>query len=130
MIHVSLFPDGLDNSILTAVLIGLYVRFALTEAFGWTFTGLVVPGYLAAVLVLRPLSAAVILVDALVTYVLVRAFSLALSRTQLGTPVFGRDRFIVVVAASIGTRVVIEALIAPRLDALLRGQYGIDITSG
>ena len=43
-----------DNSLLTAVLVGVLVLFALGERFGWPQSGLVVPGYLAGILVVAP----------------------------------------------------------------------------
>jgi hypothetical protein len=43
-----LFPErGLDQSILVAVLVGIWVLLFFTEVFGWVWAGLVVPGYLA-----------------------------------------------------------------------------------
>ena len=46
----SLFPpDTLDTSLLTPVLIGLLWTWFFQETLGWGLSGLVVPGYLAAV---------------------------------------------------------------------------------
>src|SRR5689334_2125076 len=93
--HLDFFPaTGLDSSLITAVLVGLYVRFFFTEAFGWTFSGLVVPGYLASVAVVLPVSAFVTVGEALVTLLCVQGLCAVLSRARLGTPAFGRDRFI------------------------------------
>lgn len=124
-----IFPAyGLDNSLLTAVLIGLYIRFFFTEWLGWVFSGLVVPGYLAAIVILRPLSAFVIGVEAILTFALVRGLSHFLSRSKLGTPVFGRDRFMWLVVTSVGIRVLIEAVLAPPLEGFLRARYGWDLS--
>ena len=41
---LALFPQGVDASILPAVLVGLFVLLFLTETFGWVFAGLIVPG--------------------------------------------------------------------------------------
>ena len=75
-------------------------EFAFTEWFGWVFSGLVVPGYMAAVAVVRPLSIVLVLVEAIVTWALVRGLGWLLSRTGVGTPPFGRDRFIWIVVLS------------------------------
>ncbi|MFO0577097.1 MAG: poly-gamma-glutamate biosynthesis protein PgsC/CapC [Polyangia bacterium] len=124
-----IFPAyGLDNSLLTAVLLGLYVRFFFTEWLGWVFSGLVVPGYLGAIVLLRPASAAVIVVEAVLTLLLVRGLSGLLSRLKLGTPVFGRDRFMWLVVASVGVRVLVEAVLAPLLEARLRARLGWDLS--
>ncbi len=107
------FPQGLDNSLLVAVFAGVLVRFFFTETLGWVFSGLVVPGYLAAVLSVRPSAAAVILAEALVTFALVRGVSWLLGASRLGTPVFGRERFVWLVVCSVAVRLVFEALLAP-----------------
>ncbi len=123
-----IFPAyGLDNALLTAVLVGLYVRFFFNEWLGWVFSGLVVPGYLATVILLRPASAVVIILEALLTFMAVRGLSLLLSRTKIGTPMFGRDRFIWIVVASVGIRVFIEGLIVPFVEVRLRTRFGWDL---
>ncbi len=112
------FPQGLDNSLLVAVLIGVLVRLAFNETLGWVFSGLVVPGYLAAVAIVHPSAVAVIALEAAVTYATVRGASVVLGATRLGTPVFGRDRFVWLVVASVGVRLVVEGSLAPELGRL------------
>ena len=56
---------GLDQSILLAVLVGLVTLLALTEAFGWVFVGLVIPGYLASIFVIQPLSGFAVVFESL-----------------------------------------------------------------
>lgn len=125
--HLEIFPAyGLDNSLLTAVLIGLYIRFFFNEWLGWVFSGLVVPGYLATIILLRPASAIMIIAEAVVTLVLVRGLSSILSRTKLGTPMFGRDRFVWLCVVSVGVRAVFEVLLAPFVELKLRSRYGWD----
>ena len=54
---LTLFPPyGIDQTIHVAVLIGVLLLLGLTEWFGWVFSGLVVPGDLASLLVLEPAS--------------------------------------------------------------------------
>ena len=57
-------PGGLDQSIVLAVLAGVWVTLLFTETLGWVFVGLVVPGYLASVLVVQPGTAAIIVAEA------------------------------------------------------------------
>ena len=129
--HFNLFPTvGLDSSLITAVLLGLYIRFLLTESLGWAFSGLVVPGYLASVAVVLPASAAVTVVEAVLTLLCVQGIGWVFSLTQLGTPVFGRDRFLWVVVASVGVRLLLEGAFAHPLREALPGLLGLDLSHG
>ncbi len=129
--QLAIFPErSFDHSLLTAVLIGLYVRLAFTEWLGWGFSGLVVPGYLAAVAVARPSSAVVVLGEAILTYVIVRALAWSLSRSGLGSQPFGRERFLWIVVISVGVRILVEGVMAPLVHAGLRGYLGFDVTAG
>src|SRR5512141_2624421 len=105
-LHV--FPDGLDGTILLPVLLGVLVMATLTEWWGWDFVGLVVPGYLCSVLLLQPWVAAVVLIEAVLTYGLVKLLDAGATSAGLSFPVFGRDRFFLVLAASIAVRVFLE----------------------
>jgi hypothetical protein len=90
-------PGGLDQSIVLAVLLGVWVTLLFTETLGWVFVGLVVPGYLASVLVVQPTTALVIVAEALLTYWLARGLAYGLAPTRVWTPFFGRDRFFLIV---------------------------------
>jgi hypothetical protein len=105
---IHIFPDGLDGTILVPVLLGVLVMGLLTEWWGWDFVGLVVPGYLASVLILQPWVAAVVLAEAVITYGLVKLLDAAATRSGLSFPVFGRDRFFLVLGASIAVRILLE----------------------
>lgn len=122
-----IFPAyGLDNSLLTAVLVGLYIRFAFNEWLGWVFSGLVVPGYLAAIILLRPASAFMIVIEAAVTLLAVRSVSSVMSLTKLGTPMFGRDRFVWLVVVGVGVRILFEVHLAPFVESWFRVRQGFD----
>ncbi len=113
-LSIDLFPaSGLDNSLFTAVLLGLLCVFLLKESYGWIFTGLVVPGYLASVFVIQPLSGAVIVGEALVTYLVARGVSDHLSRVLPYHRFFGRERFFLILLCSVAVRLVGEALVLP-----------------
>lgn len=71
--RLHLFPaSGFDKSATTAVLLGVLISWLFTEAFGWVFAGLVVPGYFAALFLLDPRVAPVDFFEAVVTYGLAR----------------------------------------------------------
>ncbi len=102
---LNLFPPrGLDQSILVAVLIGIFVLLFLTETFGWVWAGLVVPGYLASVFVIQPSSGVAICIEATITFVICRVASDVFSRTGGWSPFFGRERFFLIVLVSVFVR--------------------------
>ncbi|MCB9777188.1 MAG: poly-gamma-glutamate biosynthesis protein PgsC/CapC [Alphaproteobacteria bacterium] len=118
---LELFPAAvLDTSILTSVLVGLVVVWALQEWFGWGFTGLVVPGYLASVLAIQPLTAGVMVFEAVATWLVMVALSDAVPRWWPWSPLFGRDRFFLALLASVAVRLAMEGagfpLLAERFD--------------
>ena len=118
MTQLAIFPPGFDGTLLVPVLIGVLVMAVFTEWWGWDFVGLVVPGYLCSVLMLAPVVAAVVLAEALAAFALARAIDLALVRGGLIFPVFGRDRFYLVLLASVAVRLATEALALPALADL------------
>ena len=121
-ITFNLFPaSGLDNSLFTAVFLGLLLLFVLTESFGWVFTGLVVPGYLASVFVIQPTAGAVILLEAVVTYFVARGVSDWGARFLPYNRFFGRERFFLILLCSVVVRLVFEALVLPAAGAALVG---------
>lgn len=104
-----LFPQSsLDSSILTSVLVGLCVVWFFQETFGWNFTGLVVPGYLASVLVIQPATGAVITVEAFLTWWTVLLVSQRVPSWWPWTPLFGRDRFFLFLLVSVALRIALE----------------------
>lgn len=105
--------SALDLSLLVVVLSGVLVLFVLNEAFGWSFGGLVIPGYLASVLVVSPPAGATVLVEAVLTAIAVLTLSDALGRAGLWTPFFGRERFLFVVVVSVLVRQASEVWILP-----------------
>ncbi|HEY2903639.1 MAG TPA: poly-gamma-glutamate biosynthesis protein PgsC/CapC, partial [Polyangia bacterium] len=118
-----LFPHGLDATLLIPVLLGVLVNAAFTEFFGWDFVGLVVPGYLCSVIMLQPIVAAVVLVEAVVTWSLARAVDGVATRAGAIYPVFGRDRFFLILVVSVLVRSIIEGLAMPPALAMLRGPW-------
>lgn len=123
---LELFPaGGLASSVVTTVWIGVLVVTVLNLRFGTTLSGLVVPGYIVPLLLIKPGSAVVIIVESVVTYLLTRAVAERfLVRVGLGE-FFGRDRFFILILVSIIVRVVFDAYLLVALDDVLLVQ-GID----
>lgn len=103
----NLLPQGFHASILLPILVGILVLLFFTERLGWVYVGLVVPGYLSAVLALEPNGLTLgmtIVVEAVVSYLFVRFLSDVLARTGVWSPFFGRERFFLIVLVSIVVR--------------------------
>ncbi|MEZ4448032.1 MAG: poly-gamma-glutamate biosynthesis protein PgsC/CapC [Nannocystaceae bacterium] len=120
-------PGGLDHSILLAVLVGVWIALFFTETLGWVFVGLVVPGYLASVLVIQPVTAAVVVVEAVVTYLLARALAQGMARTGAWTTFFGRDRFFLIVILSVLVRQHDQVWVMPALARFLDQNFAIEL---
>ncbi len=106
---LEIFPaSSLDNSILTPVLVGLFVVWFFQETLGWNFSGLIVPGYLASVLVVQPLTGLVITIECVATWGLVWLVSEVVPVTWYWSRLFGRDRFFAVCLASVVIRLLLE----------------------
>ncbi|WP_435419138.1 poly-gamma-glutamate biosynthesis protein PgsC/CapC [Parerythrobacter aurantius] len=118
-----LFPDGgLASSVITTVWVGVFVLCFFNLRFGWVLSGLVVPGYLVPLLIVKPAAAAVIVVEAVLTYLLVWAFSEKLSRGRFPA-LFGRDRFMGLILASIAVRLSFDGYLLPLLADWLQENF-------
>lgn len=124
MLFPLLPPSGLDLSVLVAVLGGTLVLLYLTEVFGWSFGGLVVPGYLASVLVLSPPAGITVLIEAALTAIAVVVVSDLLSLTGVWSRFFGRERFLLLVLLSILVRQSCEVWLLPSMLTWLGGWAG------
>jgi len=116
MLHI--FPPGFEGTLLVPVLVGLLIMAVSTEWFGWDFVGIVVPGYLCSVLLLQPVVAAVVITEALLTWALVRGIDASATRVGFIFPVFGRDRFFLMLVASVGVRIILEGFVLQHLADL------------
>jgi hypothetical protein len=122
-----LFPQGsLASSVITTVWIGVAVVAFFNLRLGWVLSGLVVPGYMVPLLLLKPWAAGVVFVEAIVTYLLVWLFSERLSRFGYWCNLFGRDRFFALVLASVAVRVGFDGWLWPALGAWANTALGLD----
>ncbi len=104
-----MFPSAyVDNSLLTAVLIGVVLIWILTELYGWPQSGLVVPGYLAGVFIIQPRAGLVVLGEAVITYGLAVLLARGLPRIVPLDRAFGRNRFFLILLVSVAVRLFIE----------------------
>ena len=111
-----LFPEGsLASSVITTVWVGAYVLVFFNLRFGWVLSGIVVPGYLVPLLIVKPWAAGVIFVEASVTYAGVWLFSEYVSRLGAWSNLFGRDRFFALVLWSVVVRLTFDAWLLPAI---------------
>ncbi|HRY15314.1 MAG TPA: poly-gamma-glutamate biosynthesis protein PgsC/CapC, partial [Candidatus Competibacteraceae bacterium] len=110
---IPLLPDALASSIIITVWVGVLFSVFFALRFGWTLSGLVVPGYLTPLLLIKPLSAAVVFAEGLVTYWLVHLLSERLSRFGGWSSLFGRDRFFALVLVSVVVRLLGDGWLLP-----------------
>ena len=80
---------------------------------GWVLSGLIVPGYVVPLILIKPWSAGVIFIESCVTYFLVWFFSEYLSRRAPWSNFFGRDRFFALVLCSIFIRLLFDGWLLP-----------------
>jgi hypothetical protein len=104
---------GLDQSMLLPVLIGLMIVLFFTEAFGWVFAGAIVPGYLASVFIIQPVTGCIVLFESIVTYLIAIGLARLLSKSDAWTRFFGRERFFLILAVSLLVRMQDHAWFAP-----------------
>lgn len=118
MLSLPLFPESLASSVVTTVWIGVTVAVFFSLRFGWSLSGLVVPGYLTPLLLLKPLSAAVVLGEGVVTYLIVHGLFERYSRYGGWSNLFGRDRFFALVLVSVAVRLVSDGWLLPKVGIL------------
>ena len=126
---LSIFPNDSATAITTSVFVGVWVVAFFNLRLGWTLSGLVVPGYLVPLLIIHPVSAIVILVEAIVTYWIVLALSENLP-SRYWSSLFGRDRFCAIVAISILVRVTMEGFLFPISGDLVNEWFNLNIDHG
>lgn len=127
IIPLPLFPEGsLASSVITTVWVGAYVLVFFNLRFGWVLSGLVVPGYLVPLLIVKPWAAGVIFVEASVTYAEVWFFSEYLTRWGRWSNFFGRDRFFALVLWSVVIRLTLDAWLLPAIGEFATTHWHIN----
>ncbi|MGL4553636.1 MAG: poly-gamma-glutamate biosynthesis protein PgsC/CapC, partial [Gemmataceae bacterium] len=125
--RLPLFPEGsLSSSVITTVFVGVWVVCFFNLRLGWSFSGLVVPGYLAPLFMANPWAGAVVCAEGVVTYLIVWVLSERLGRGLLWCNIFGRDRFFALVLTSIGVRLAGDIWLLPLAGAWVNATFGTE----
>jgi hypothetical protein len=120
------FPQGsLASSVVTTVWVGVAVVAFFNLRLGWVLSGLVVPGYLVPLLIVKPWSAAVVIIEGIITYLIVWLFSERLSKLGYWFSFFGRDRFFALLLVSIAVRVSFDGWLWPAIGLWANEAYGL-----
>lgn len=125
LLPLQIFPGALASSVITTVWVGIFVVALFNLRFGWVMSGLIVPGYLVPLLIIKPSAALVVLVEGTITYALVWFYSEWLSQRMLWSRFFGRDRFFVLVLVSVAVRIVGDGYALPMLGEYLDTHWQI-----
>ncbi|MDQ7047550.1 MAG: poly-gamma-glutamate biosynthesis protein PgsC/CapC [Sulfurovum sp.] len=127
-IYLPILPASyLSHSVVTTVWIGIMVVAFFNLRFGWVFTGLIVPGYLTPLLLIKPLSVVVIFFESVLTYQLIYLISEVASRHSLWTNFFGRDRFFALLLGSVAVRLFFDGWALPWLTHYSISTYGVNL---
>jgi len=111
--------------VVTTVWVGVFVISFFNLRFGWTYSGLVVPGYLVPLILTNPVSAVVTIAEGIMAYALVRFVSEYLSRFGWWCNFFGRDRFFALFISAVLVRVVMDGWCLPLFSSWLQLQWNL-----
>lgn len=119
-----IFPEGaLSASVIVTVWVGITVVALTNLRLGWVLSGLIIPGYMVPLLIVKPTAAAVVFAEGVVTYGLVWLYSEYSTRFTGMSNFFGRDRFFALVLVSVAVRIVNDGFLLPALGSWLLQNY-------
>ena len=121
---LTIFPEGaLSASVIVTVWVGITVVALSNLRLGWVLSGLVVPGYVVPLLIVKPSAALVVFVEGVVTYWLVWLYSEYVTRFTGMSSFFGRDRFFALVLTSVAVRIVADGWLLPEAGEWMLAHY-------
>ncbi len=124
---LAIFPEGsLASSVITTVWIGVFVIAFFNLRFGWGLSGLVVPGYLVPLILIKPWAVVAISIEGAAAYLLVYWLCRLLEASGFISEFFGRDRFFVLILASVLVRLGFDEIIFPGVGSWLVENFNIN----
>ena len=126
MFALNIFPEGaLASSVVTTVWIGIFFVVYFNLRLGWVLSGLVVPGYIVPLLLVKPMSAGIVFAEGIITYCIVWIYSEYISRFCGWSNLFGRDRFFALVLVSVAVRIISDSWLLPALGEYLTSHHSL-----
>lgn len=121
-----IFPEGaLSASVIVTVWIGISIVCITNLRLGWVLSGLVVPGYMVPLIIVKPSSAIVVFAEGIITYWLVWLYSEYSTRFTGLSSFFGRDRFFALVLTSVAVRIVADGWLLPLAGDWMLAHYNL-----
>src|SRR5260221_13671136 len=121
-----LFPEGeLSTSLICTVGIGVMVTAFFNLRLGWLLSGLIVPGYMAPIILTSPLAGIIIIFEGIVTYLMTAFISRKGMKWGLWSEFFGRDRFFAIVLLSAIVKVVFDFFLLPIIGNFAESNFNI-----
>ena len=126
--QLPMFPfDSASITITTTVWIGVVITTFFNLRLGWTLSALVIPGYVVPLIIARPTTAVIILVEAAITYGITVWISESNRMHPYWSSVFGRDRFFLIVVLSVLVRSLCDGWLLPAGGRWLVENMNFDI---
>ena len=123
-----IFPEGsLRQSVVTTVWVGVFVISFFNIRFGWTYSGLVVPGYLVPLILTNPVCALITVAEGVLAYGLVWFVSEYLSRFRWWCNFFGRDRFFALFLGAVLIRIGLDGWCLPSLAGWMQHRWNLTL---
>ena len=120
-------PNALSDSVITTVWASLFVIAFFNLRFGWSLSGLVIPGYLIPLLILKPGIVVTIILSGIITYYAAYFLSETLSSFGVWHSFFGRDRFFLIIVLSVILLSYMNEHFLPAIGDTLNNIFQLDV---
>jgi len=123
-LHV--FSTGMFSSaVFVCIWLGAIVAVVFNLGLGWPLSGLVVPGYLAPLILTRPWLAFTIFLDSAITYFVSYFISERCGRHRYWHTFLGRDRFFLIILVSVIVRLVFDKFAYPIMGEFINHAFSL-----
>lgn len=114
---------GLAVSVASTVWVGAVIVCILNLRLGWSLAGLVIPGFLAPLIIMKPIVAVIDIAQGIIAYLIVKYITDFGVRIKKWDSFFGRERFFALIISSVFVRLIFDGLIFKYLGHFLQNKY-------